>query len=236
MNFEQGAFSQIPEEPKKNEADLNLPEKGEDGVLGRLKKGFNKLVGVGVVGGALLGVSNDAEAISYGLDSASTNTPSNSIEIGSTKIDSLSIVKLADHFKQEVDSVLAQETSGVSIQVFNKILKDGRDLKNKLATFNLKTVDPKERGAWNKSVGEVQKLLIVLGQTARAIGQDIWSNIEQQGLNGVKPSDREKIAPIRDDAQMWFGVQKTAEDLANQQLSRYLFSRHDVEQGALGVK
>jgi hypothetical protein len=140
---------------------------------------------------------------------------------------------LADHFKKEVEEVLALETRGVEIQVFGKVLQDARDLKNKLATFDLKTISPRERGAWNKSVEEVQKLLIVLGQTARTIGQDIWSNIDKQGLNGVKPADRERIAPIRDGAQMWFDVQMKLEDLAKQQLPRYLFSRHDVEQGAL---
>ncbi len=236
MNFEQGAFSQVPEEPKETEADLNLPEKGEDGVFGKLKKGFNKMVGIGVVGGALLGASNDAEAIeaiSKDMESTSTNTPSHTFEVSSTKIDSSNIIKLADHFKKEVEEVLALETRGVEIQVFGKVLQDARDLKNKLATFDLKTISPRERGAWNKSVEEVQKLLIVLGQTARTIGKDIWSNIDKQGLNGVKPADGERIAPIRDGAQMWFDVQMKLEDLAKQQLPRYLFSRHDVEQGAL---
>ncbi len=225
MNLEQGAFSQVPEESQEQEAGFNLPQKTEKGVWNRLKTGVLGIVGAGAVMGA-----QDVEAFdgSKGSTASRQTQPLGSVEKATRNIESVSSTNLTGQLNIDMKTVIDLSKENQNISLFKVIIKNLEDLKSKLSIVDLKTVKPEDRAGWNKQIEETQRLLVIFGKKAREIGQSVWKEIEMKGLDGVKPEDRAKIAPIRDEANKWFEVQEQVE-----RLSRELptFSRHQVEEG-----
>jgi hypothetical protein len=227
MNLEQGAFSQVPEKTQEKEADLDLPKKSESekGVWGRLKTGVLGIVGAGAIMGA-----QDVEAFdgSKGSTASRQAQPLGLVEKATRNIESVSSTNLTGQLNVDMKTVIDLSKEDQNISLFKVIIKNLEDLKSKLSIVDLKTVKPEDRAGWNKQIEETQRLLVVFGKKAREIGQSVWKEIETKGLDGVKPEDRVKIAPIRDEANKWFEVQEQVE-----RLSRELptFSRHQVEEG-----
>jgi hypothetical protein len=228
MSFENG-FSPIEQEPSnKKEVFGSVSQNENSGVWDKFKKSLMGVVGASVVAGGEM--ETDA-----GIFNKHKNV--DPIKPVAVEQKAESFVKVGDHLK-EISNFSAEIKSSLSdikgktpdIALFLAIKAKTETLSRELSLVDLKKVSPRERMVWNSTVEDLKKTLVTVGGIVRQVGQGIWREIEVKGLNGVKPEDRVKIAPIRDEANKWFEIQ---EDLERLSKNLPAFSRFDAEQGGL---